>query len=82
MERDPKRSSRHWYGIFTFKDIICDGEAYSGPEKREGGLKMGGTYWYHVSIRTLEPLTTVFHCSEAILTDLGSVHAGRCIRIP
>lgn len=51
LQRDPKRSSCHFWGIFTFKDIVCDGENMAGPtDKREGGLKMGGVYWYHVSL--------------------------------
>ncbi|KAK8190150.1 uncharacterized protein BKA78DRAFT_296401 [Phyllosticta capitalensis] len=47
LQRDQRRSSINWVGIFTFKDIICDGDLESPSEKREGCLRMGGTYWYH-----------------------------------
>ncbi|KAF4301309.1 hypothetical protein GTA08_BOTSDO07233 [Botryosphaeria dothidea] len=77
MERDPKRSSRHWYGIFTFKDIICDGEAYSGPEKREGGLKMGGTYWYHYMLDGVYE----YHDETQPFTTTCPLHLGECVNI-
>ncbi|KAL6707477.1 hypothetical protein ACN47E_004047 [Coniothyrium glycines] len=39
-----------WKGCFTFTDIICDGETNQSREKREGPLKMGGTYWYYYKV--------------------------------
>ncbi|KAH7055868.1 hypothetical protein B0J12DRAFT_434454 [Macrophomina phaseolina] len=77
MERDPKRSSRHWYGIFTFKDIICDGDPQGGPEKREGGLKMGGTYWYHYMLDGVYE----YHDEAQPFTTSCPLHLGECVNI-
>jgi len=49
MERDIRRDRGQWRGCYSFKDIICDGDSGSVP-KRSGGLKMGQTYYYYVSI--------------------------------
>lgn len=46
MERDRRRGRGVWTGCHTFHDIICDGDERGIHEKRAGGLKMGGTYWY------------------------------------
>jgi len=48
MERDSRRDRGQWRGCYTFKDIVCDGDAGSIP-KRNGALKMGQTYYYYVS---------------------------------
>ncbi|GME33273.1 hypothetical protein GTA08_BOTSDO11429 [Neofusicoccum parvum] len=77
MERDSKRSSRHWFGIFTFKDIICDGESQSGPGKREGGLKMGGTYWYHYMLDGVYE----YHDESKPFTTTCPLHLGECVNI-
>ncbi|KAK4248376.1 hypothetical protein C7999DRAFT_31140 [Corynascus novoguineensis] len=45
MERDSRRDRGQWKGCYSFKDITCEGEAGSIP-KRDGGLKMGHTYYY------------------------------------
>lgn len=50
MERDRRMGSGHWRGCHTFTDIIRDGTSPSQSPGRSGGLKMGGTYWYYVSI--------------------------------
>jgi hypothetical protein len=49
MERDSRRDRGQWRGCYTFKDITREGDAGSKP-KRNGGLKMGHTYYYYVSI--------------------------------
>lgn len=49
MKRDSRRGHGNWTGCHTFRDIICDGDVAGIHEKRDGGLKMGGTYWYFVS---------------------------------
>ncbi|KAK3380248.1 hypothetical protein B0T24DRAFT_187487 [Lasiosphaeria ovina] len=49
MERDSRRDRSQWRGCHTFKDIICDGDAGSIP-KRNGGLKMGSTYYYYYEL--------------------------------
>lgn len=48
MELDRRISAGHWRGCHTFTDIICDGGSESRSPGRNGGLKMGGTYWYYV----------------------------------
>ena len=50
MKRDLRKGSCFWSGCYSFKDIICDGDLNNLSQKRSGGLKMGGTYWYYVSI--------------------------------
>ncbi|KAF2843821.1 hypothetical protein M501DRAFT_985909 [Patellaria atrata CBS 101060] len=47
MQKDSRRGERNWKGCHTFHDIICDGDGHLVDGKREGGLKMGGTYWYY-----------------------------------
>lgn len=47
MTKDSRRGHGIWSGCHTFKDIICDGDS-DIHEARNGGLKMGGTYWYFV----------------------------------
>lgn len=48
MERDLRKGRSEWAGCYNFRDIICDGDPSSVGEKRDGALKMGGTYWYYV----------------------------------
>lgn len=47
MERDTRRSPGQWRGCYAFEDI-CDGGDNTAP--RKGGLKMGSTYYYYVSV--------------------------------
>lgn len=47
MEKDARRGHREWRGCYSFKDITCDGDS-ANPSKRDGGLKMGHTYYYYV----------------------------------
>ena len=61
MERDVRRDRGQWKGCHSFKDISCDGE-FGQPHKRDGGLKMGHTYYYYVSL-------PIYICSR-----LGSLH--------
>lgn len=49
MERDIRRDRGQWRGCYSFKDIICDGDGGSVP-KRNGGLKMGATYYYYYEL--------------------------------
>lgn len=48
MKRDRQTASDQWRGCHTFKDIICDGDTVDTGSGRDGGLKMGGRYWYYV----------------------------------
>ncbi|KAK8157836.1 hypothetical protein BKA80DRAFT_345089 [Phyllosticta citrichinensis] len=79
LQQDPRRSSTNWVGIFTFKDIICDGDSDSAAEKREGCLRMGGTYWYHYVVNGVyefcdeaQPSTT--RCPFLPGEDLNILH--------
>ncbi|KAL2164688.1 hypothetical protein VTH06DRAFT_3905 [Thermothelomyces fergusii] len=49
MERDSRRDRGQWKGCYSFKDITCEGDAGSVP-KRNGGLKMGHTYYYYYEL--------------------------------
>ena len=55
MERDVRKGKGYWKGCHTFENIICDGELDIRGRKRDGGLKMGGRYWYYVSLELLLP---------------------------
>ncbi len=48
MERDSRRNRGQWRGCHAFKDIILDGDS-AADVRRNGGLKMGQTYYYYVS---------------------------------
>ncbi|KAL3419403.1 hypothetical protein PVAG01_09625 [Phlyctema vagabunda] len=49
MERDSRRARGQWRGCHAFEDIICDGEKETTP-RRNGGLKMGCTYYYYYEL--------------------------------
>ncbi|KAI0841581.1 hypothetical protein F5Y06DRAFT_293281 [Hypoxylon sp. FL0890] len=49
MERDTRRDRSQWRGCHTFNNIICDGDQV-GKHTREGGLKMGHTYYYYYEL--------------------------------
>ncbi|KAM7196036.1 hypothetical protein V8F20_007230 [Naviculisporaceae sp. PSN 640] len=49
MERDTRRDAGQWRGCHSFKDITCDGDSGSTP-RRDGGLKMGHTYYYYYEL--------------------------------
>jgi hypothetical protein len=51
MRLDLRKGKNYWSGCYSFDDIICDGDLSCLSLKRNGALKMGGTYWYYV--RTL-----------------------------
>lgn len=48
MERDIRRDRGQWRGCHTFKDIVLDDDLGARDTKRNGGLKMGNTYYYYV----------------------------------
>ena len=52
LERDVRTGRGHWRGCHSFKDIICDGNPERSVQCRDGGLKMGGTYWYFVRLES------------------------------
>ncbi|OTA89657.1 hypothetical protein M434DRAFT_34181 [Hypoxylon sp. CO27-5] len=49
MERDTRRDRSQWRGCHTFNNIICDGDQV-GKHTRNGGLKMGQTYYYYYEL--------------------------------
>lgn len=65
MSKDLQKGSEYWSGCFNFTNIICDGKP-AEVLKRDGGLKMGGTYWYYYKIDDV----TDFHnvCERATTT--------------
>ncbi|KIW70106.1 hypothetical protein PV04_02412 [Phialophora macrospora] len=65
MQRDSRTGPEHWSGCHSFSNIICDGDIAGNNTPREGGLKMGGTYWYYYTLddeiefhNSAEPSTT------------------------
>lgn len=65
MKRDARIGPEHWSGCHTFNNIICDGRLDGQNQPRQGGLKMGGTYWYYYKLdddldfhNAVEPSTT------------------------
>ncbi|KAH9872482.1 hypothetical protein IAQ61_005318 [Plenodomus lingam] len=66
LKLDARRGCNIWKGCFTFSDIICDGDLEEQSTRRDGLLKMGGTYWYYYKVdeneechNPSEPSTTV-----------------------
>ncbi|KAL8823180.1 MAG: hypothetical protein Q9191_006100 [Dirinaria sp. TL-2023a] len=47
MERDRSMGRGHWRGCHSFTGITCDGDTSVYGGRRDGGLLMGGTYWYY-----------------------------------
>lgn len=50
LELDARQGRGIWKGCFTFSDIICDGNPSQQSTRRDGLLKMGGTYWYYFKV--------------------------------
>src|SRR5580704_94499 len=71
MVRDNRRGRGHWTGCHTFRNIVCDGDATGIHERRDGALKMGGTYWYYVSSPALG--RAIYRALSALLTPFGSI---------
>lgn len=46
MEKDVRRGRGTWRGCHSFEEIFYEGRHRSMEQKRAGGLRMGGTYWY------------------------------------
>ncbi|KAF2277236.1 uncharacterized protein EI97DRAFT_441974 [Westerdykella ornata] len=56
LTQDKKRGPGLWAGCFTFRDILCDGDPGNLGPRRDGALKVGGTYWYYYRINDFEEL--------------------------
>ncbi|KAI9893279.1 MAG: hypothetical protein M1814_000408 [Vezdaea aestivalis] len=51
MSKDSRKGQLHWRGCHSFENIVYDGdELYENGIKRDGGLKMGGKYWYYYQL--------------------------------
>ncbi|CAE7030363.1 hypothetical protein PTNB73_05529 [Pyrenophora teres f. teres] len=50
LELDSRGGCNIWKGCFIFSDIVCDGDLQQQTSKRDGPLKMGGTYWYYYKV--------------------------------
>ncbi|PHH67123.1 hypothetical protein CDD82_1501 [Ophiocordyceps australis] len=50
MKRDVRRGQGQWRGCYSFKNIVCDDNNALKRTKRNGGLKMGATYYYYYEI--------------------------------
>ncbi|KAF2815810.1 uncharacterized protein BDZ99DRAFT_122826 [Mytilinidion resinicola] len=50
MKLDLRKGKNFWSGCYSFEDIICDGDLSSPGLRRNGALKMGGTYWYYYRV--------------------------------
>ncbi|XPS98390.1 hypothetical protein M3J09_007595 [Ascochyta lentis] len=66
LHLDTRSGPSTWKGCFTFSDIFCDGDLDMLSPKRDGPLKMGGTYWYYYEVdgdkechNSSQPSTTV-----------------------
>ncbi|KAL8935427.1 MAG: hypothetical protein Q9216_005431 [Gyalolechia sp. 2 TL-2023] len=65
LQRDRQAGPGHWRGCHSFKNITCEGHDLNPSVSRDGGLRMGGTYWYYYRLNgeleqhdPLEPFTT------------------------
>ncbi|CAL8574659.1 hypothetical protein XPA_000614 [Xanthoria parietina] len=65
LEKDRQAGPGHWRGCHCFKNITCDGFRLDPTVRRNGALKMGGTYWYFYRLNgeiehhdPIEPSTT------------------------
>lgn len=76
MKRDRRKGSCFWSGCYSFKDIICDGDLNNLSQKRSGGLKMGGTYWYYYRIDDNE-----YHDSTQPSTTLCPLLPGQRLNV-
>jgi hypothetical protein len=74
MERDSRRGRGQWRGCHSFRDIISENEAppTSRNQRRNGGLRMGHTYYYYVSQLFHDTYTSHGHF------PLGPCHASTC----
>ena len=63
LKRDRRTGPGQWRGCHTFENITCDGDTLNASTSRDGGLKMGGTYWYYVSLHSPHQSS---HCSSSL----------------
>jgi hypothetical protein len=80
LKLDSRRGHNLWQGCFTFSDIICDGDLNSLSPKRDGLLKMGGTYWYYVGGPTLTEARALTHNSTRSMGTRNAMILPNCRR--
>jgi hypothetical protein len=80
MLRDSRIGPEHWTGCHNFSNIICDGHLNAGNQPRQGGLRLGGTYWYYYKLdddlefhNSAEPSTTLCPMLPGQLVNVLSV---------
>ncbi|KAK4690976.1 hypothetical protein P7C71_g5928, partial [Lecanoromycetidae sp. Uapishka_2] len=68
------RPTGQWRGCHTFRNITCDGDPAQPTESRDGGLKMGGTYWYF-TVNILEvPIQSKPELTASPRSSMDSLH--------
>ncbi|KJZ73388.1 hypothetical protein HIM_07182 [Hirsutella minnesotensis 3608] len=50
MKQDVRRGRGQWRGCYSFTDIVCDNKSTIAAHRRNGGLRMGATYYYYYEI--------------------------------
>lgn len=75
MQRDARTGPEHWSGCHSFSNIICDGHVLPSGSPRNGGLKMGGTYWYYVCPRNSLYGVHILHNPFFFLTLFSSTNS-------
>ncbi|KAI9845603.1 MAG: hypothetical protein M1838_001687 [Thelocarpon superellum] len=50
MDKDTRKGAGHWRGCHKFENIVCDGDPCALAKTRDGGLRMGGKYWYYYEL--------------------------------
>ena len=63
LKRDRRTGPGQWRGCHTFENITCDGDTLNASTRRDGGLKMGGTYWYYVRLHSAHQSSS---CSSSL----------------
>ncbi|KAF1844131.1 uncharacterized protein K460DRAFT_158672 [Cucurbitaria berberidis CBS 394.84] len=77
LKLDARRGRNLWKGCFTFSDIICDGDLDQLSPKRDGLLRMGGTYWYYYKVDDDEEC----HNPSEPSTTLCPLLPGQCLNV-
>ena len=67
LKRDRKTGPGQWRGCHTFENITCDGDTLDASTSRDGGLKMGGTYWYYVRLHSAHKSLSLLRLTACIV---------------
>jgi len=78
LKKDTQKGSGHWTGCHAFNDIVCDNEENTHPANRRNiGLKQGGTYYYYFVINN----TSNFYDVNTPYTSLCPMLPGQAVNI-